>query len=314
MLPADLEGLLTWVGFHDRASARLRLQELAGDAAELLALVRLSDDLGDALVASADPDAALRNVSRFVHARGARLQLYHLFAGDPAALARLVRIVGAGQYLADVLVRNPEYLELVSDSASLETPRSNAELEKELEATSRAFPTAAAQLDAIRRFRRREILRIGAADICGILDFRQVTEQLSSLADAVVSQCMHIVEGGASGDLIVLALGKLGGNELNYSSDIDLIFVSGRADQLDLAARTARALTHALSDATGEGFLYRVDLRLRPYGGGGALVVSAAMLEEYLATSAHPAERQAMLKARPIAGNIAAAEAFLARL
>jgi glutamine synthetase adenylyltransferase len=112
----------------------------------------------------------------------------------------------------------------------------------------------------------------------------------------------------------VLALGKLGGNELNYSSDIDLVFVADDSAQLETATRLARTLTHALSDATGEGFLYRVDLRLRPYGGGGAIVVSAAMLEEYLATTAHPAERQAMLKARPIAGNVAAGEAFLKRL
>src|SRR5205823_13676196 len=171
-----------------------------------------------------------------------------------------------------------------------------------LDRTCGAFPMSLTGLDVVRRFRRRELLRIGAADLCGMTDLRQTTEQLSSLADAVVDQCLRIV---ASGDdshrLIVLALGKLGGDELNYSSDIDLVFVTPTSGQLDAAARLARALTHALSDATGEGFLYRVDLRLRPYGGAGALVVSAEALRAYLMTTAHPAERQAMLKARAIA-------------
>ena len=201
------------------------------------------------LFASPDPDAALRNLSRYVHARGSRLQFYHLLSDDPAMLDRLIRVFGASRYLADVLVRNPEYIEVLSDSAALEAPRSRAELTEELDRTCGAFPMSLTGLDVVRRFRRRELLRIGAADLCGMTDLRQTTEQLSSLADAVVDQCLRIV---ASGDdshrLIVLALGKLGGDELNYSSDIDLVFVTPTSGQLDAAARLARALTHALSD------------------------------------------------------------------
>src|SRR5256885_1896525 len=104
MFPPDLEALLARAGFRDQTAAHARMQELASDAAELLALVRLSTELGDALAPSADPDAALRHLSRFVQARGSRLQLYHLLADDPATLDRLIRIVAAGQYLADVLV------------------------------------------------------------------------------------------------------------------------------------------------------------------------------------------------------------------
>src|SRR5438094_9346518 len=101
MFPADLESLLTRIDCRDLPAARARLRELAEDPAELLALVRLSDDLGDALAAAADPDAALRNLSRYVHARGSRLQFYHLLFDDPATLDRLIRVLGASRYLAD---------------------------------------------------------------------------------------------------------------------------------------------------------------------------------------------------------------------
>src|SRR5262249_16008339 len=216
------------------------------------------------------------------------------------------------RYLADVLVRNPEFIDVLSDSTLLDTARSRLSMAEELSGTCEPFPTPAAQLDAVRRFRRREILRIGTSDLCGMTDLRQTTQQLASLSDGVVGQCLRIVaEGNDSHGLVVLALGKLGGDELNYSSDIDLVFVALSGAQLEAAVGLARALTHALSDATGEGFLYRVGLRLRPYGGAGALVVSTKALEESLASAAHPAERQAMLKTRPIAGDIQAGEALL---
>src|SRR5262245_44603485 len=152
MFPPDLEALLARVGFRDQATARNRVHELTGDAAELLALVRISADLGDALAQSADPDAAIRHFSRLVQARGSRLQLYHLLAEDRATMERLIRVVAGSQYLADVLVRNPEYLTIVSDSVVLATPRSGGELAEELERTCAPFPSVAAKLDAVRRF------------------------------------------------------------------------------------------------------------------------------------------------------------------
>src|SRR5207249_11639662 len=173
MLPSDLETLLKRIEFRDASAARARLAELAADAAELLALVRISAELGDALAASADPDAALRHLSRFVHARGSREQLYHVFSDDPATMERLNRVLGASQYLADVLVRNPEYLEIVGDGVLLGRPRSKPEMACELARICTPFPSTAGRLDAVRRFRRREMLRIGAGDLCGLLDLRQ---------------------------------------------------------------------------------------------------------------------------------------------
>jgi glutamate-ammonia-ligase adenylyltransferase len=314
MMPPELKELWQRLDWQDAPAALARLQELGEDPAQWLALAQLAEPLQAALAAAADPDAAVRNFSRLVQSRGERLALYHLLRDDPAALERLIAVLGASQYLADVLVRNPELWERLADSPALAVPRTAADLATELEAVCRPFVAPAAQLDAIRRLRRREMLRIGAADLLGLADLNQTTRQLSQLADAIIAQCLAVLSPlSPAPSLVVLALGKLGGEELNYSSDVDLVFVCDPA-QRQAATRLAELLIGALGTATGEGFLYRVDLRLRPHGRAGALVVSGAMLADYLATVAQPAERQAMLKARPVAGDLAAGQALVAAL
>lgn len=315
MLPPDFEELLARVGFRECETARSRLCELAADPAEMLALVAILPALGDALDSSADPDQALLHFVRVVQARGSHLALYHLFRDDPVILEALVHVTAASRYLADVLVRNPEYLEIIGDNNFLGTLRTKESLADELRQAVAPFAATASRLDSVRRFRRREILRIGAADLRGLVNLRQTTEQLSCLADVVIGECLQIVAAPEdSGGLVVLALGKLGGSELNYSSDIDLIFLTDRADRLATGTQLARGLVAALGDASGEGFLYRVDLRLRPFGRAGNLVASADSFAEYLAQQAHPAERQAMLKARPVAGDIEEGRKLLERI
>jgi [glutamine synthetase] adenylyltransferase / [glutamine synthetase]-adenylyl-L-tyrosine phosphorylase len=315
MLPPDFEELLARVGFREGETARRRLCELAADPAEMLALVAILPALGDALESSADPDHALLQFVRVVQARASHLALFHLFRDDPVILEALVHVTAASRYLADVLVRNPEYLEIVGDNNLLSTLRTKESLADELHQAVAPFATAASRLDSVRRFRRREILRIGAADLRGLVNLRQTAEQLSCLADVVIGECLQIVAAQEDrGGLVVLALGKLGGSELNYSSDIDLIFLNNRADHIATATPLARALVAALGDASGEGFLYRVDLRLRPFGSAGNLVVSADSFAEYLAQQAHPAERQAMLKARPVAGDVEEGRKFMERI
>lgn len=300
---------LSW---QDAPAALKRLHELGEEPAQWLALAQLAGPLEMALLEAADPDAALRNFCRFVQSRAERLALYHLLRDDPAACERLIRVLGASSYLADVLVRNPELWERLADSSALAAPRSAESLREELAAVCRPFAAPAAQLDAVRRLRRREMLRIGAADLLGLADLNQTTSQLSLLADAVIAQCLQILAPLAPApSLVVLALGKLGGSELNYSSDVDLLFLCDPAER-EQATRLARLLIGALGTATGEGFLYRVDLRLRPHGSAGALVVTGPMLADYLAGPAEPAERQALLKARPVAGAVAAGAALLA--
>ena len=315
MLPSDLEALLKRVKFSNLAEAQKRLGNLAGEPAETLALVHISQALGDLLAESPDPDATLIHLERFAQARGSHWELYNHFLEHPAALESFIGVVSTSNYLADVLVRNPEYLPIIYDSPLLEKVKTEEQFQKELVDISKAFHTAISRIDSIRRYRRQEILRIGAADILEYYNLQEITEQLSRLADVVVANCLGEVSIKANDSgFFVLGLGKLGGNELNYSSDIDLIFVTENIDCLDSSTQVARELTQFLGEFTAEGFLYRVDLRLRPYGSAGSLVVSTAMLEDYLATKADPAERQTMLKARPIAGDIEVANAFLQRI
>lgn len=314
-MPPDLEELLASCGFRDPQAARKRLEELFTDTAEMLALARLSGILRDALAESPDPDAALFHLARFVEARGARLALYRSFQDHPALLDRFVHVVASSRYLADILVRNPDHLAFLSDPETLVRFRAVPELLAEFERVGALYGSVEEKLDAARRIHRREIFRIGAADLLGLADFPAIVRGISDLADAFVARCLALAAApeDAAG-LAVVALGKWGGRELNYSSDIDLLFLARRAADVPAAARAARALVRALGERTVEGVVYRVDLRLRPYGSEGELAPAAARAEEYLAAKARPAERQAMLKARAVAGDTAAGRRFLRRI
>ena len=310
--PPDLDELLRDSGLRDAEAGRKRLDDLYGDNAELLALARMSGLLKDLLRACPDPDAALFHFGRFVAVRGSRLQLYRMFQDHPALLDRFVTIVAASRYLADILVRNPEYLDLLSDAAALSRPRPPEPLKEELTRLCGFLPSEEAKLDAIRRIHRREVFRIAAADLLGFQPLQDLTRQVSDLADVFVEQCLSILSDGSNREgLIVLALGKWGGRELNYSSDIDVLFLATPSGDVDEATRLAQRLIRALSEPTYEGVVYRVDVRLRPYGSEGTLVATTRMAEEYLKAKAYPAERQAMLKARAVAGDVAEGRRFL---
>ena len=311
-VPPDVEELLRDSGFRDAGEAAKSLEELFRDTAEMLAFARVSGILKDLLIGCPDPDAALRHLARLVAVRGSRIHLYRTFQDHPALLDRFVHVTASSRYLADILVRNPDLLEYLSDSARLAAPRSPGELKKDLKRHCDVFPSQEAKLEAMRRFQRREVLRIAAADLLGFQDVVHLTRQFSDVADAFVSQALSILGGGAR--LIVLAMGKWGGRELNYSSDVDVIFLTPQSGNLARATRQAQRLIRALSAATPEGVVYRVDTRLRPYGSEGTLVSTTRMFEGYLKTKAHPAERQAMLKARAVGGDVAAGRRFLGRI
>jgi glutamate-ammonia-ligase adenylyltransferase len=191
----------------------------------------------------------------------------------------------------------------------------------------------------LRRARRRELLRILLADASGAADLETVAGALSDLADATLRTVLDRAlaaaaarDGppcrldGSPATLACIALGKLGGRELNYSSDVDLLFVrsgegrcrpgeaGGGRDLLDHFASAVSEATRNLSRATGEGFLYRVDLRLRPRGAAGALVPRDSAAAHYYRSFGRGWERQALLKARPVAGDLALGAGFLAEM
>ena len=189
------------------------------------------------------------------------------------------------------------------------------------------------RINSVKRYKRREMLRIGTRDLLGLANVSEVTAELSLLTDAIVETVSRLAwsrELGAAtgcGDpersfagmepyhrFAVISMGKLGGYELNYSSDIDLLFVCDveeRNDEYSAYTALARSITADLSSPTEEGRLYRVDLRLRPDGESGPIVVTLNDHIGYLQMRARPWEKQALLKARFTAGNQSVADRFL---
>ncbi len=155
------------------------------------------------------------------------------------------------------------------------------------------------------------MLRIGASDFLDLYDLRAVISQLSRLAIALIRAALTLAckqTGISAQGFCVLAMGKLGGRELNYSSDIDLLFLA-RDDTVDYLP-LGQKLIEILSASTAQGFLYRVDMRLRPWGKDGPLVPTLAGYLKYLERNARPWEKQALLKVRPIAGDLSLGEQF----
>ncbi|MDI7275587.1 MAG: glutamine synthetase adenylyltransferase, partial [Anaerolineae bacterium] len=305
-----MHDLLAPVGFSDPPAAARAWKRLTGalglpsDRDALSALLR-------ALPGTANPDRALLYLERLV-VGAQEPQTFLPSLEDPRSADALAVLFASSQFLGEVLLRHPEYVSSLRQPRRLAQEKGLAALAAEARAEAAAWPALADRLDALRRLQRRELLRIGACDLLGLWDLPVVTAQLSRLAECLVQVCLDLVAGhlGTSTEgLTVIALGKLGGQELNYSSDIDLLFISaanGAGHE-----RLAEHLVDALASVTDEGFLYRVDLRLRPWGEVGPLVTSADGYLRYLRRHARLWERQALLKARPVAGDGAAGDAFL---
>src|SRR5580698_9845145 len=312
---AEARELLSAVGFADWALALRRLREIGHDDASRRALADVLPMLLIALSDAATPDASLLNFERYVQCVANRTILLRYLASKPRAVEILVKLFVGSQFLTEILLRNPDYLEKLTNHKRLAEFKSRQQLTVEAGEAAAPHKTLEAKLDALRRHQRWELLRIGACDAFGLLDLKSVTVQLSLLADSLVQVCLSILNPETKpteSGFAVIAMGKLGGAELNYSSDIDLIFLC-RQDAAHFWSLGQR-LIKALTDSTGEGFLYRVDMRLRPWGRSGALVNTIDGHIAYLKTHGMLWERQALLKARVIAGDPSVGDEFLRRV
>lgn len=311
----DVDRLLGKVGFADIRLAQQRLAGLCQDQEQREALARCLPMLLAALSEAATPDGSLINFERFVQSVSDRADLFRYLAHNPRAVEILVKLFVGSQYLTQILLRNPEYLELLTNHKRIAEIKSRQQfIEEELESTSQVRTTAD-KMDALRRYQHWELLRIGACDSFGLLDLRSVTVQLSLLADSLVQSALTILAADlkiSPDGFAVLGFGKLGGEELNYSSDIDLVFIADK--QAERFWPLGQRLIKALMEPTSEGFLYRVDMRLRPWGRSGALVNTVDGHISYLKQHGMLWEKQALLKARRIAGDERVAEEFLKRV
>ena len=320
---ADAQQYLRARGFRDPPSADTHLQQLADDLPTRLALGDLAERLLDCLTEAPDPDAALVGFCRYVATRAPKSSLVAYFHDDPRALQVITRLLGASPFLSEVLIRNPEHFHWLQNALEA-APPDRVDYRAELDRILAHDQVSGRRLDALKRFKRREMLRIAARDLLGKDGLQSSTEQLSNLADLVTDGAIAIVREQLSidqgrdlpGSFTAIGMGKLGGRELNYSSDVDLIYIYDTQEDSDSTAheyyqKFGRKLTAALSEHTDEGYLYRVDLRLRPMGKRGNIVYSLAQSAQYYETMGETFERFAMIKARPIAGNIDLGERFI---
>src|SRR6266851_3901626 len=332
--PDDRRALreLRRVGFADPAAALRNLHAVTPTPreAELLApaLPRLLAELG----AAPDPDMALNNLERLA-GQGEHAGFLRLVTAHPGAIPLLARLGGTSQFLADTLRRYPTLLPWLLEARTMRQWLAD-ELAADLAASLAAFDRPEARWNVLRRFKYRQLLRIGCRDILGDADLTVTTEELSHMADVCLTAAwdwarerlerLYGAPMGANGTptgLAVIGMGKLGGLELNYSSDIDPIFVygedgetaggeSGRIANGEFFAQAVRGIRETLESVTEEGHVFRVDLRLRPEGRSGALILSVDGYRRYFADRAEPWERQALIKARACAGDPAVAARF----
>jgi glutamate-ammonia-ligase adenylyltransferase len=314
------DSILREGGFDHPERAYANIKSMAGSGPRRATFAKLALLAFDVLKRKPDPDMALNNWERYVRARVSPDYHYHLLLSQPMRLELLLGIFAGSQFLSDTLVRNPGFLDWVVAPEVLHKVRETRDIEEELSHIASGCSSHGEWLNRLRRLRRREMLRIGIRDICLGVPTREVMLELSRLAEAFAQAALErrIQEHPEWKDhFCILALGKLGGHELNYSSDIDLLgFWSDRIGKNEQGEKTYFArlmedLRSDLSSHTEEGYAYRVDLRLRPFGRDGELVPSWSSLVRYYTDVASLWEVQAAIKMRPVAGNLRLGYSFL---
>ena len=325
-------GRLARLGFADPARAELLIGDLAVDPGQA------REALIGALATAADPDLALAALARMPR----DAELARALAEDPRLRGRLLAVLGASVALGDHLARHPGHWRVLAGADDLPSPAAD-QVRAELLASVGARPrdpepvagavggsagpggtdgTGADPVAALRVAYRRRLLALAARDLTGEASLDQVAGELAELAAAALEAALAIARadlppGSAPCRLAVIAMGKCGARELNYASDVDVIFVAepagtspegagedgGEAAALRTATRLAAGLIQVCSRSTPEGALFPVDPNLRPEGRSGPLVRTLASHRAYFQRWAQTWEFQALLKARPVAGD-----------
>ncbi|NLU71776.1 bifunctional [glutamine synthetase] adenylyltransferase/[glutamine synthetase]-adenylyl-L-tyrosine phosphorylase [Streptomyces sp. HNM0575] len=301
-------GQLIRRGFTEPAAA----EELL--AAPGLEEVRSDTGLLDAFAATADPDLALRGLVRLVEAQEDPQRLVDTLRASKPLRDRLLGVLGVSEALGDHLAAHPDDWEaLVRYEAAADLHPGVEEFE--------AVVGAARDPDELRHRYRRSLLSVAARDVCGTSDLARTAAELADLATATLRAALAVAESEAPDDaaacrIAVIGMGKCGGRELNYVSDVDVIFVAEPVEgteesaALQAATRLASRLMRICSDTTVEGTIWPVDANLRPEGRNGPLVRTLYSHLAYLNRWAKTWEFQALLKARPVAGDAALGEAY----
>jgi glutamate-ammonia-ligase adenylyltransferase len=270
---------------------------------------------------TARPDLTLERIVPLLEATVRRSAYYVLLLENPAALTLLVEICGASRWLADELARRPVLLDELLDPSLLYTVADIEALRADLEARMRfaAAPAEEAELEVLRSFKETHQFRVAACEVRGILALMNVSDYLTFLAEVILQEALELAWRRTAADdatapprkFAIIGFGKLGGLELGPGSDLDLVFVHDLdAEHNRFLHRMVRRLLHILSTRTHSGALYDIDTRLRPSGQKGTIVSSLAAFEQYQQRDAWVWEQQALVRARPVAGDAEVCAAF----
>lgn len=348
--PGQVESILRSYGLSRIQEADANLQAMAGDPHQRRQLAEILPLLLEAIGKTADPDQALNHWERWLASGVSRSAILEYLRSSPRMLDLVCSIFGNSDSLAFTLVRDPLLIYWLAEQHVLSSAPTRVGMERAVRQQVGRVLAMELKLDALRRFRRREMLRIGVRDLLRLADVVETTASLSDLASILLGEAYRIVDADLRAQygvpmhknrqgrwvetgFTVIGMGKLGGHELNYSSDVDLLYVCeshegetrpvklGRAKASGPAKggisneeyfeRLARDLTKVLTEQTHEGYVYRVDLRLRAEGSVGQLTRSLDDYAKYYRTRGQVWERLSLLKAWPVAGSMEVGKVFL---
>jgi len=347
--PGQAEVILGSYGIQRVKEADANLQAMAGEPHHRRQLAEILTPLLDSIGRTAEPDQALNHWERFL-SNVTRSSFLEYMRSSPRMLDLMCTIFGNSDSLAFTLIRDPMLIYWLAEQDVLSKPPTRAGMERALQQNLGQLKAIELKLDVLRRFRRREMLRIGVRDLLRLADVPGTTGALSDLASVLIEAAYRIVDADLQAEhgmpmhknqqgkwvetgFTVIGMGKLGGHELNYSSDVDLLYLYASHDGETRVSPTsrnrhaakqpasisneeyfeilARQLTKVLSEQTQEGYIFRVDLRLRAEGSVGQLARSLEEYAKYYRTRGQVWERLALLKAWPVAGSMEVGKAFV---
>lgn len=296
------ERRLEALGFRDIPAAARTFDELTAGLSRRSRLMHQMLPLLLAWLAeSPDPDLGLDQLRLLAANLPDHSELITTLHDRPVVGRRLTRLLGSSRLLGSYLDRIPEFAPTLADDATISHLRPKPELEERLRRRVEARPGHAAKVGTIRRFARRQLLRVAARDMLDLAEVDQTVADLSAAADVATSIAATLA--GAGPGFAVIAMGRWGGGELSYGSDLDLLYVYDEPHTAVTAMDVVREFRDVLSRPAQDGVAWELDANLRPEGRSGPLVRSLSSYASYYARWAHTWEFQALVKARPVAGD-----------
>ena len=274
-------------------------------------------------------NSAVENLVKFIESSKARELFLDLFSKNKKFLELLLKVFGSSNLISDILIKQPDLIDVIKDAESLYRFKNKNKLQKEIGQILKISNTFQEKQNSLRRFKQGEELRIGVRYIIGEADIEGTLADLSSLAETHVENSYQIAvkkqktrygkEKKIPDRFAIIGMGKLGGGEINFKSDLDLVFVyeDSKSDSLFSESvvlfytKIYQLINELTSQVTSSGYAYKIDSDLRPEGKSGPIVNSIKSYEDYYRGRARTWEQQAMVRARFIAGNHQTGQNFI---